>query len=147
MGLRPDCVVTAEGKILELNGELEKNNTGFDLRQVFIGTEGTLGIITEVIHKLDVQPEAYAVGFLCGRSIHEALSVFKHARQMPGLVIRAFEYLQRPCLEAVIKRRGAFEPFEATGAYILVEVEGADESDARNRLGAGSNAPSKMASC
>ena len=54
---------------------------------------------------------------------------------MPGLVIRAFEYLQRPCLEAVIKHRGAAEPFEAAyGAYILVEVEGADESDARNRL-------------
>ena len=128
-------VVTAEGEILELNGELEKNNTGFDLRQVFIGTEGTLGIITEVILKLDVQPEAFAVGFLAVEGIHEALSVFKHARQMPGLVIRAFEYLQRPCLEAVLKHRGAAEPFEATyGAYILVEVEGADESDARNRL-------------
>ena len=62
MGLRPDGSHCGR-RILELNGELEKNNTGFDLRQVFIGTEGTLGIITEVILKLDVQPEAYAVDF------------------------------------------------------------------------------------
>ena len=128
-------VVTAEGEILHLNGELEKNNTGFDLRQVFIGTEGTLGIITEVVLKLDVLPEAYAVGFLAVEGIHEALAVFRHARQMSGLVIRAFEYLQRPCLEAVIKHRGAAEPFEEVyGAYILVEVEGTDEADARSRL-------------
>lgn len=128
-------VVTAKGEVLTLNGELEKNNTGFDLRQVFIGTEGTLGIITEVVLKLDVLPEAHAVGFLAVPTIHDALSVFKHARQMPGLVIRAFEYLQRPCLEAVMKHRGAADPFEAPyGAYILVEVEGSSEDDARTRL-------------
>ena len=128
-------VVTAQGEVLQLNGELEKNNTGFDLRQVFIGTEGTLGIITEVVLKLDVMPEAHAVGFLAVPTVHDALAVFKHARQMPGLVIRAFEYLQRPCLEAVMKHRGAADPFEAKyGAYILVEVEGVTEDDARARL-------------
>ena len=128
-------VVTAEGDILYLNGELEKNNTGFDLRQVFIGTEGTLGIITEVILKLDVLPQAEAVGFLGIEGIKEALEVFKHARQMPGLTIRAFEYLQRPCLDAVIKHRGASDPFEAPyGAYILVEVEGSTEEQARDSL-------------
>ena len=54
-------VVTATGAVLELNGALEKNNTGFDLRQLFIGSEGTLGIVTEatlklarIPHKLDV---------------------------------------------------------------------------------------------
>lgn len=128
-------VVTAEGEILNLNGELEKNNTGFDLRQVFIGTEGTLGIITEVVLKLDVLPQAEAVGFLGVAGILEALEVFKHARQMPGLTIRAFEYMQRPCLDAVVKHRGATDPFENEyGAYILVEVEGTTEEKARDSL-------------
>src|SRR6478736_10513576 len=45
-------VVLASGAVLELNGALEKNNTGFDLRQLFIGSEGTLGIITEATLKL-----------------------------------------------------------------------------------------------
>src|SRR3954453_3476772 len=49
-------VVTAAGEILELNGALEKNNTGLDLRQLFIGSEGTLGIITGATLKLTELP-------------------------------------------------------------------------------------------
>src|SRR6202044_493079 len=49
-------VVLASGKVLELNGALEKNNTGLDLRQLFIGTEGTLGIVTEATLKLTRLP-------------------------------------------------------------------------------------------
>jgi FAD/FMN-containing dehydrogenase len=49
-------VVTARGEVLRLNGALEKNNTGLDLRQVFIGTEGTLGVITEATLKLTRLP-------------------------------------------------------------------------------------------
>src|SRR4029079_9034995 len=56
-------VVTMAGEVLELNGALEKNNTGLDLRQLFIGTEGTLGIITEATLKLTSLPRKQEVFF------------------------------------------------------------------------------------
>jgi FAD/FMN-containing dehydrogenase len=57
VGAGPE-VVTATGEVLELNGALEKNNTGVDLRQLFIGSEGTLGVITEATLKLARLPAA-----------------------------------------------------------------------------------------
>src|SRR5262245_48750536 len=57
-------VVLASGAVLELGGALEKNNTGLDLRQLFIGSEGTLGVITEATLKLTRPPAATQVALL-----------------------------------------------------------------------------------
>ena len=59
-------VVTPQGEILELNGALEKNNTGMDLRQLFIGSEGTLGVITEGYFETDEHPWRVERFLFCG---------------------------------------------------------------------------------
>src|SRR4029079_15350783 len=72
-------VVTAAGEVLELGGALEKNNTGVDLRQLFIGSEGTLGFITEATLKLTRLPERLEVALFAVSGIDAGLAPFASA--------------------------------------------------------------------
>ncbi len=117
-------VVLMSGEVLELNGDLEKNNTGVDLRQLFIGTEGTLGIITEATLRLAPVPRSTAVAFLGAENLEAILGVFEAARCKPELTIQAFEYLSHDCLEVVLRHRGGATPLDTEcPSYVLVEVE------------------------
>ena len=125
-------VVLMSGEVLELNGDLEKNNTGVDLRQLFIGTEGTLGIITEATLRLAPVPRSTAVAFLGAENLEAILGVFEAARCKPELTIQAFEYLSHDCLEVVLRHRGGAMPLDTEcPSYVLVEVEGDSEDDAQ----------------
>src|SRR5271156_214861 len=83
-------VVLASGQVLELRGALEKNNTGLDLRQLFIGSEGTLGIITEATLKLTRPPEKLDVFLFAVPDLAGVLALFREARRGP-FVIMAYE--------------------------------------------------------
>lgn len=118
--------VTMSGEILHLNGALEKNNTGPDLRQVFIGSEGTMGVITEALLKLSPVPnEAKTrVCFFALEKFSRVIELFGRARQAPFL-LSAFECLSRECLDEVV-RYGLKSPFAGGGhgrVYCLVEIE------------------------
>lgn len=129
-------VVLMSGEVLELNGALEKNNTGVDLRQLFIGSEGILGLITEATLKLSRVPGKLDVFFFGVKNLSDVFALFLKARRAPfGLM--AFETLTHGCLDAVCKVRGLKSPFaEAHGAYVLMEVERPEASDAQDRLDA-----------
>ena len=117
-------VVTMGGDVLELNGDLEKNNTGIDLRQLFIGSEGTLGIITEATLKLAPLPGASRVALLAVKDLRSALDVFLSARQRAGIELLAFEYLTDACLRLVLEDVGVPHPLASPAdAYVLVELE------------------------
>jgi FAD/FMN-containing dehydrogenase len=116
-------VVTMAGDILNLNGGLEKNNTGIDLRQLFIGSEGVLGVITEATLKLARVPETLEVFFFAVRDIKAIFNLFREARKSP-FQISAFECLTENCLKVVSEIRGIASPFHTTyPAYVLVEME------------------------
>lgn len=126
-------VVTMSGDVLELNGALEKNNTGVDLRQMFIGSEGTLGVVTEATLKLARNPENLDVFFFAVDDMKAVLKLFLEARRGP-FTLMAFETLTDNCLQAVINKMGLRSPFETrAGAYVLMEVErpAAAESQAK----------------
>lgn len=117
-------VVTMSGEVLELNGALEKNNTGIDLRQLFIGSEGILGIITEANLKLAPLPRETRVALLGVEDLGAALKVFASARAAGGFELLAFEYLTDLCMDAVLQETQAPCPFEdRSPAYVLVELE------------------------
>jgi FAD/FMN-containing dehydrogenase len=123
-------VVTMDGEVLRLNGALEKNNTGIDLRQIFIGSEGTLGVITEAILKLCPLPiEAKTqVCFFALRDFGAVLRLFSEARKA-SFTLSAFECLSDVCLREVV-RHGVRSPIEVgTGeVYVVMEVETEDAS-------------------
>jgi glycolate oxidase subunit GlcD len=127
-------VVTMQGEILELNGALEKNNTGVDLRQLFIGSEGTLGIVTEATLKLARLPEHLDVFFFAVQDFKEVLNLFLEARKGP-FTLQAYECLLHNCLEAVVWNLGVKSPFQKKhGAYVLMEVERPTTPEAQARM-------------
>ncbi len=118
-------VVTATGAVLELGGALEKNNTGLDLRQLFIGSEGTLGIITEATLKLTRLPGRADVLLCAVPDLAGVLRLFRAARGGP-FVLAAFEFFTDRCLARVVRHRKLRAPPAASPCYVLMELEGAD---------------------
>ena len=127
-------VVLMDGTILRMNGSLEKNNTGIDLRQVFIGSEGILGVITETVLKLTTLPRDREV-FLFGLSdLGSVFELFEAARKS-GMVVNAFECFSQDCLEQVLALRNLSAPFASPCAqYVLLEVERAEGATVQERL-------------
>jgi FAD/FMN-containing dehydrogenase len=120
-------VVTATGEILELGGALEKDNTGIDLRQLFIGSEGILGVITEATLKLAPVQKNLDVFLFAVPDLPSVLAVFREARQGP-FTISAYEFFTDPCLERLSRHRKVPMPFRSEAShYVLLEVEGADD--------------------
>jgi FAD/FMN-containing dehydrogenase len=121
-------VVTGSGEILELNGALEKNNTGLDLRQLFIGSEGILGVITAATLKLARLPERQSVFLFAVQDVAAVLALFRDVRTMP-FQLAAYEFFTDKCLARVQRHRKLRSPFDATHpCYVLVEIEDADEA-------------------
>jgi len=129
-------VVTAQGEVLELNGALEKNNTGTDLRQLFIGSEGTLGVITEATLKLTQLPGTLDVFLFAVPDVAAVLRLFRDARQQTGFGISAYEFFTDRCLARLQRHRKLRSPFEASsGCYVLLEAEPRDAAAVEAWLG------------
>jgi len=118
-------VVTPTGEVMELNGALEKNNTGIDLRQLFIGSEGILGIITEATLKLTRVPEQVDVFLFALTSLQAVLTLFEEARRGP-FTIMAYEFFTDRCSARLERHRAIRPPFDAPASHsVLLEVENA----------------------
>ena len=118
-------VVLAGGEVLELNGALEKNNTGFDLRQLFIGSEGTLGVITEATLKLTRLPAHTDVMLFAVADLPGVLRLFREARRAPFTLV-AFEFFTDRCMRRLEAHRALRVPLEAPSThYVLIEAESA----------------------
>jgi FAD/FMN-containing dehydrogenase len=116
-------VVLPSGDVLELGGALEKNNTGIDLRQLFIGSEGTLGIITEATLKLTRPPDKLDVFLFAVPDLAGVLALFREARRGP-FVMMAYEFFTEKCLARVRRHRNIVTPLSSpSDYYVLLEVE------------------------
>jgi len=117
-------VVLADGQVLDALRGLRKDNTGYDLKQLFLGAEGTLGIITAAVLKLYPNPREVVTAWAAVRDARAAVDLLTLAQDMTGGQVTAFEYLERLCLEMVIKHMpGQRDPLErAYPAYVLIEV-------------------------
>ncbi len=117
-------VVLMDGRVLTLGGALEKDNTGVDLRQLFIGSEGILGVVTEATLKLVPVPRRLDVMLLAVESIDGVLALFQELRKS-GMTIAAFEFFTQRCLERLLRHRSLPAPFaDVSPCYALIEVEG-----------------------
>ncbi|TMV70111.1 FAD-binding oxidoreductase, partial [Thioclava sp. BHET1] len=86
-------VVLADGRVLDLMSALHKDNSGYDLKDLFIGAEGTLGIITAAVVKLVPKPRAYATAFVAAPSLDQALVLLNRLQTATGGMVEAFEFM------------------------------------------------------
>ncbi len=121
-------VVTAQGEVWNGLRGLRKDNTGYDLRDLFIGAEGTLGIITAAVLKLFPQPVARATALFALGSVHDALALLALARQRCDAALTGFELFSDICLQLVEKHVSALRsPFAARHPqYVLLEISDAE---------------------
>ncbi len=116
-------VVTGAGEILKLNNGLVKNNTGYDLRHLFIGSEGTLGIITEVVLRVTTPPKETSV-VIVGLEDHQFVSkVYQKFRNAMSLT--AFEMFTEDAVQYVLKSHPELSaPLgQKFPIYLLIEAE------------------------
>ena len=127
MGLE---VVLADGRVMDLLGRLRKDNTGYDLKNIFIGSEGTLGIITAAVLKLYPRPRAQVTVLAGLASPATALALLNHLKADFGAGVTTFELLPRIALDMVCDHiAGNRDPLVTRHDwYVLAEVSGADEN-------------------
>ena len=126
-------VVTGTGELLELNKDLIKNATGYDLRQLFIGAEGTLGFVVEATMRLERQP-TNLTALVLGTPDFDSIMPVLHAFQ-DKLDLTAFEFFSDKALAKVLGRGDVPAPFETDCPfYALLEFEATTEERAEQAL-------------
>jgi len=126
-------VVLADGTVWQGLRKLRKDNTGYDLKHLFIGAEGTLGIITAVVLKLYPKPKTRATALIGLNSISDALKVLEMTLSHSDGVT-SFEFLPRFAMEIVLKHgRGVRNPLAQQHPwYLLVELSSGDADGGLN---------------
>ncbi|MCB0333458.1 MAG: FAD-binding oxidoreductase [Bdellovibrionales bacterium] len=116
-------VVTGEGTILRTGKKLYKDQTGYDLRALFVGAEGTLGIITELTLAVTTLPHDFTRVLCAAESLTDLLSILRTTRsEIPDL--SAFEFFSEEALSLVLQHHHHQRPFtQAFPYYGLIELE------------------------
>ncbi len=117
-------VVTPNGIVWNGLHGLRKNNAGYDLRDMFIGSEGTLGVITAAVLRLHARPKGRAVAFLAVKAVHAAIELLDLARDALDSRLTAFELESHSCLDLVLRHHPTQRsPLEQPSPwYVLIEV-------------------------
>ena len=125
-------VVLPDGQIWNGMRRLRKNNTGYDLKHLFIGAEGTLGFITAAVLKLFPRPKQVETGFLAVRDPDAAIELLASLRSASGDSLSAFELMPRIALDFALKHvAGTIDPLsEPFPWYVLLELSTGTGGDA-----------------
>jgi len=129
-------VVLADGRVLNVLNKLKKDNTGYDLRDLFIGAEGTLGIITAAVLKLVPRPRSVETAFAAVTSPQAAVDMLGVATERSGGSVTSFEMMLREGVEAVLKHDSSSrDPLSKPSPwYILVELSSQAKSGLRETM-------------
>jgi FAD/FMN-containing dehydrogenase len=122
-------VVLPDGRVWDGLRGLRKDNTGYDLKQLFLGAEGTLGIITAAVLRLHPKPTATSTAWIALERAQGAIELLAFLHERLGERLSAFELLSRNCLEAVLAfAPGTQDPLATPHPwYVLVEIADSGE--------------------
>jgi len=122
-------VVLPDGRVWDGLRSLRKDNTGYDLKHLFVGAEGTLGIITAAVLKLFPKPRSQATALVALDSPATALKLLAKLREQVGERVTGFELISRICLDLVFKHiPNTRDPLSAASPwYVLVELSDSTE--------------------
>ncbi|MDB5544874.1 MAG: linked oxidase domain protein, partial [Hyphomicrobiales bacterium] len=126
-------VVLADGRVLNNLSKLKKDNTGYDLKHLFMGSEGTLGIITAAVLKLYPRPRSTETAFIGLQSPQRALDFFLLAQAQAGNDVKTFELVPRIGIDFALKHgANTREPLASRHDwYVLIELASPAQASAR----------------
>jgi FAD/FMN-containing dehydrogenase len=129
-------VVLADGRVLNNLNKLKKDNTGYDLKNLFIGAEGTLGIITGAVLKLLPRPRSVETGYIGLASPDKALELLGIALGIAGSNVTSYEIIERIGIDGVLKHvPGSRDPLAGRHEwYVLIELSSQAKTGLRNTL-------------
>ena len=130
-------VVLPTGEILNDLRYVKKDNTGYDLKDLFVGSEGTLGVITAAVLKIFPQPKGKGVAYAGLRSPEDVLRLFQLATEHAGPSLTGFELMPRVGVEFTVRHvDGVRDPLESPHDwYVLIDISSSrSEEDARTTL-------------
>ncbi|MCG5478158.1 FAD-binding oxidoreductase [Sinorhizobium alkalisoli] len=129
-------VVLPTGEVWEGLRRLKKDNTGYDLRDLFIGAEGTLGVITGAVLRLFPKPRGRQVAFAGLASVENALALFDLASSLCGPALTGFELMPRLGIEFTTRHiPGVRDPLDSIHSwYALVDVSTFDSAESADRM-------------
>lgn len=127
--------VLADGTVVSSLNRMIKNNAGYDLKQLFIGTEGTLGVVTRAVLRLWPRLPSKVTALCALRGFDEAVELLHALGKRLGGRLSAFEAMWAPYFHYVLEHLGARSPFAVRHAlYVLIEVEGTDHDRDRAEI-------------
>ena len=129
-------VVTPDGLVWEGLRGLRKDNTGYDLRDLYIGAEGTLGIITAAVMKLFARPAAELTALVALQSPQQALQLLMLAQTRCGAALTGFELMSDFCLQLVARHFPQLQQPLATASphYVLLQLSDSESIDHANAM-------------
>ncbi|PDT40839.1 MULTISPECIES: FAD-binding oxidoreductase [Sinorhizobium] len=133
MGLE---VVLPTGEIWDGLRRLKKDNTGYDLRDLFIGAEGTLGVITGAVLRLFPKPRGHQVAFAGLASVEDAIGLFERASSLCGPALTGFELMPRLGIEFTTRHiPGVRDPMETSHPwYALIDISTSDSAESSEQM-------------
>ncbi|MGB4406533.1 MAG: FAD-binding oxidoreductase [Sphaerochaeta sp.] len=126
-------VVTPQGEIVELGGKVTKDVSGYDLKQLYIGSEGTLGVITKATIRLLGIPNVASDLLVPFKSAQDAISVVPLIMK-GGIIPTSIEFMDRSSIEMTCSYLNESLPLEGVGAMLLIEIDGSDEEQVEREL-------------
>uniref|UniRef100_A0A2A4J6D8 D-2-hydroxyglutarate dehydrogenase, mitochondrial n=1 Tax=Heliothis virescens TaxID=7102 RepID=A0A2A4J6D8_HELVI len=126
--------VKADGTIIDCLRSLKKDNTGYHLKHLFIGSEGTLGFVTKVAIHCPVLPKAVNLGFFGVKTFEDVLKLYKSAKSSLGEILSAFEMADFDSIDCTVKNLKLPNPISEYPFYVLVETHGSDEAHDNEKL-------------
>lgn len=120
-------IVTPTGEILNLGGKRVKDVTGYNIKQLMVGSEGTLGIMTKIIIKLLPLPKAKVDLLALFPDAKSAIAVVPKIMTIGGIIPTAVEFMDQLSVRASCEYLNEHLPYQAAGAMLLIEVDGTDE--------------------
>eukprot|EP00299_Pterocystis_sp_00344_P017696 c8865_g1_i3.p1 GENE.c8865_g1_i3~~c8865_g1_i3.p1 ORF type:complete len:336 (-),score=100.09 c8865_g1_i3:18-1025(-) len=128
-------VVLADGTVLNALNTLRKDNSGYDVKQLFMGSEGTLGIVTGVAIALAVKPLSVQTALLALKDFESVLEAQSMAKQNLNEILSGIEFWDRDAQLLTESQLGCKPPFSNTSPfYLLIETHGSDSTHDREKL-------------
>ncbi|KAF0313467.1 D-2-hydroxyglutarate dehydrogenase, mitochondrial [Amphibalanus amphitrite] len=126
--------VLANGDVLDCMSTMKKDNTGYDLKHLLIGSEGTLGVVTKVAISCPRRPACVNLVMLAVRSFEDVLSTYQFAQSQLGEILSSIEFMDGASQECVVNNLNMSHPLPGHPFYMVVETSGSRDTHDEEKL-------------